>query len=155
MIEAELIALGAHNPARARHDLRTLAALLPSVLDDPFEQLETLGDRVGAAFTTPDVGDDPEDPVLFNAGAALIDRHGDQLLVALIVAAVGQSVGWDVAVVTSPLRALVAHRVCGPPLALAIADQGRVIDATDIAHEGELRWCCPHEVARQIRARIA
>lgn len=154
VIEAELLGLGVGNPIRARHDLRTLAGQLLVGLDDPLEQLQNLGDRVGAAFTTPTVGQDLKDPALLDVGRVLIDRHGDQLLVALIVATVGQNVGWDVAVVSSPKRALVAHRTCGPPLALAIADEGRLIDATDIASEGELRWCCPHEVGAQLRARM-
>lgn len=154
VIEAELLSLGVANPTRARHDLRTLAAQLPLELRDPLAQLQTLGDRVGAAFTTTEPGRQHNDPALLDVGRVLIDRHGDQLLVALIIAAVGQSVGWDVAVVTSPIRALVASRTCGPPMALAIAHEGRLIDATDVAHEGDLYWCCPHEVADLIRVNM-
>lgn len=152
VIEAELFGLGVENPARARHDLRTLALSLPSELADPLAQLQALGDQVGAAFTTPEVDEECRDPALLDVGRVLIERRGDQLLVALIVTAVGQSVGWDVAVVTSPKRALVASRACGPPFGLAIADAGRLIDANDITHEGDLSWRCPHEVADEVRA---
>jgi hypothetical protein len=94
------------------------------------------------------------DPDSLDVGRVLIERHGDQFLVAMIVATVGQSVGWDVAVVATPGRALVAHRVLGPPLVISIADQGRLIDARDIAYEGDdLWWCCPRDIARLVRVR--
>jgi hypothetical protein len=162
ILEAELLGLGRVNPVRARHDLRTLAAGLPVGIEDPLDQLMTLGDRVGAAFTTPPLAlDDAErdaeefDGRDVDVGRVLIERHGDQFVVAMIVAAVGQSVGWDVAVVATPQRALVAHRVCGPPLAMSVIDEGRLIDARDVAHEGDLWWCCPQDIARLIRIRAA
>ncbi len=89
------------------------------------------------------------------AAAGELERRGDEVLVAALVAAVGQGVGWDVAVVASERRALVAHRVCGPPLALSIADEGRLIDAGDLREEADLWWRCPHEIAELIGRRSA
>lgn len=154
LLEATLLGLGPVNTSRARHDLRTLAGLLPTGVEGPLEQLRALGDRVAASFTTPAAGDAP-DPAHFDVGRVLLERHGDELVVASLVAAVGQGVGWDVAVVASERRALIAHRVCGPPLVLSIAHEGRMLDATDLHEETDLWWRCPYELAALIGARSA
>lgn len=155
LMESTLLGLGPVNVARARHDLRTLAGLLPTGIADPLGQLQALGDHVAAAFTTPREWQDAADPALLDVGRVLIDRHGDELLVAAVVAAVGQGAGLAVGVVASERRALVAHRRCGPPLALSIADEGRLIDATDLSDEGDLWWRCPHEVGTALEAKRA
>jgi hypothetical protein len=154
LLESTLFSLGPVNAARARHDLRTLAGLLPSEVEEPLEQLRELGDRVAASFTLPAEHDLP-DPAHLDVGRVLLERHGDELMVASLVAAVGQGVGWDVAVVTSDDRALVAHRTCGPPHVLSIAHEGRMIDATDLHDPGDLWWRCPRELATLITARTA
>ena len=156
LMEAELLALGPVNVARARHDLRTLAGLLPAGITDPLLQLHALGDSVAASFTTAPPDERGEDPATLDVGRVLLERHGDELLVAGLIAAIGQGAGWEVAVVASERRALVAHRRCGPPLALSIADEGRLIDTTDLSgEEGTLMWHCPHEVAAALGARFA
>jgi hypothetical protein len=154
LLESTLLSLGPVNSARARHDLRTLAGLLPAEVEEPLEQLRELGDHVAASFTTPAAHDLP-DPAHLDVGRVLLERHGDELLVASLVAAVGQGVGWDVAVVTSDDRALVAHRACGPPHVLSIAHEGRLLDATDLPQAGDLWWRCPRELATLIPARAA
>lgn len=154
LLESTLLGLGPVNLARARHDLRTLAGLLPSDVAEPLEQLRELGDRVAASFTVPEAGD-PPDPAHLDVGQVLLERRGDELVVAALVAAVGQGVGWDVAVVTSERRALVAHRVCGPPLVLSIAHEGRLVDANDLHEADDLWWRCPRELADLIGARAA
>lgn len=154
-MEAELFALGPVNVARARHDLRTLASLLPSDLVDPLGQMQALGDRVAASFATPPADRPSDDPALLDVGRVLLERQGDELLVAALVAAIGQGAGWPVAVVASERRALVAHRRCGPPLALSIAHEGRLIDTTDlVGEEGRLLWHCPHEVAAALAKKL-
>lgn len=154
LLESTLLSLGPVNLARARHDLRTLAGLLPTDVEEPLEQLLTLGDQVAASFTTPDPGE-TADPAHLDVGRVLLERHGDELVVAALVAAVGQGVGWDVAVVTSEHRALVAHRVCGPPHVLSIAHEGRMLDANDLHESSDLWWRCPRELAGLIEARGA
>lgn len=152
LLESTLLALGPVNVARARHDLRTLAGLLPTDVEEPLEQLRALGDEVAASFTTPDPDEAP-DPAHFDVGRVLLERHGDELVVAALVAAVGQGVGWDVAVVTSERRALVAHRTCGPPQVLSIAHEGRMLDANDLREDTDLWWRCPRELATLIGER--
>jgi hypothetical protein len=152
LLESTLLALGPVNVARARHDLRTLAGLLPTDVEEPLEQLRALGDEVAASFTAPGPGD-PPDPAHFDVGRVLLERHGDELVVAALVAAVGQGVGWDVAVVASERRALVAHRACGPPLVLSIAHEGRMLDANDLREGTDLWWRCPRELATLIGER--
>jgi len=154
LLESTLLALGPVNEARARHDLRTLAGLLPAGVEEPLEQLRALGDHVAASFTTPAAHEVP-DPAHLDVGRVLLERHGDELVVASLVAAVGQGVGWDVAVVTSERRALVAHRVCGPPHALSIAHEGRMVDANDLHEADDLWWRCSRELAGLIDARTA
>ena len=154
MLESTLLARGPVNLSRARHDLRTLAGLLPTGVEEPLEQLRELGDRVASSFTVPDAGD-PPDPAHLDVGRVLLERHGDELVVAGLIAAVGQGVGWDVAVVASERRALVAHRLCGPPLVLSIAHEGRMIDANDLGEADDLRWRCPRDLASLIDARAA
>lgn len=169
LMESALLGLGPVNVARARHDLRTLAGLLPRDLDDPLGQLQALGDDVAAGFTIPresaevaetrarDGFSQPreEDPALFDVGRALIERRGDEWLVAGLVATIGQGVGWDVAVVAGGPSALVAHRECGPPLAISIAEEGRLVDVGDLPCGPQLRWRCPCELAAAIEARAA
>ncbi|MBS1677256.1 MAG: hypothetical protein JST08_07715 [Actinobacteria bacterium] len=152
LLESTLLALGPVNVARARHDLRTLAGLLPTGVEEPLEQLRALGDQVAASFTTP-APDAAPDAAHLDVGRALLERHGDELVVAALVAAVGQGVGWDVAVVASERRALVGHRGCGGPLALSIAHEGRMLDANDLREGPDLRWRCPREVAALIADR--
>ena len=154
LMESTLLALAPVTVARARHDLQTLAGLLPADVTDPLGQLQALGDRVAAAFTTPREWEEDDDPALLDVGRVLLERHGDELLVAGVVAAIGQSAGWPVAVVASERRAFVAHRRCGPPLALSIADEGRLIDTSDLSGEGDLWWRCPHEVADALAAKL-
>ena len=153
LLESTLLGLGPVNVTRARHDLRTLAGLLPTEVEDPLEQLLALGEEVAASFTTPGPDEAP-DPADLDVGRVLLERHGDELLVASLVAAVGQGVGWDVAVVTSERRALVAHRVSGPPLVLSIAHEGRMVDANDLPEGGDLWWRCPRELAGLIGERL-
>lgn len=155
LMESTLFGIGPLNVARARHDLRTLAGLLPAGIVDPLGQLQALGDHVAAAFTTPPPDRESDDPALFDVGRVLLERHGDELLVAALVAAVGQGAGLAVGVVASECRAFVAHRRCGPPLALSIADEGRLIDTRELSGEGDLWWHCPHEVAAALAERLA
>jgi len=152
LLESTLLTMRPANHERMRHDLHTLAARLPDELDDPLGQLMALGEHVGAAFTTSRLDADPTAAEL-DPERALIDRHGDPLLVAALLAAVGQRRGWKVAVIGSTRRALVGHTLCGPPLVISVTDQGRIVDAHDYAGEGDLFWRCPHEIAYALRAR--
>jgi hypothetical protein len=153
LLESTLLTMRPTNEDRIRHDLATLAARLPDEVDDPLGQLMALGERVGAVFTTCGVGESKGESPLLDPDRALIERHGDPLLVAALVTAVGQRRGWSVAVVASDRRALVAHPRCGPPFALSVTDQGRIVDAHDYAAEGDLLWRCPHEIAYSLKAR--
>jgi hypothetical protein len=141
------------NEERMRHDLTTLAARLPDEVDDPIAQLSMLGERVGADFTTSAIGAAAGDSPLLDPERVLIERHGDPLLVAALVTAVGQRRHWPVAVVTSERRALVAHQLCGPPLVLSVTAEGRIVDAHDYAAEGDILWRCPHEIAHALESR--
>jgi hypothetical protein len=153
LLESTLLTMRPANQERMRHDLTTLAARLPEDAEDPIAQLALLGERVGAAFTTSAIGEAKGDSPLLDPERALIERHGDPLLVAALVTAVGQRRHWPVAVVTSERRALVAHQLCGPPLVLSVGDEGRIIDAQDYAGEGDIFWRCPHEIAHALESR--
>jgi hypothetical protein len=153
LLESTLLTMRLANEERMRHDLTTLAARLPDGVDDPIAQLAMLGERVGGAFTTSAIGEAAGDSPLLDPERALIERHGDPLLVAALVTAVGQRRHWPVAVVSSDRRALVAHQLCGPPLVLSASDEGRIVDAHDYAGEGDLLWRCPHEIAHALESR--
>jgi len=66
-----LLSLGPVNLVRARHDLRTLAGLLSDDVDEPLEQLRTLGDHIAASFTTP-AADEAADPAHLDVGRVLL-----------------------------------------------------------------------------------
>lgn len=153
LLESTLLTMRPANEERMRHDLATLAARLPAEVDDPIAQLSMLGELVGADFTTSAIGEAAGDSPLLDPERALIERHGDPLLVAALVTAVGQRHHWPVAVVTSERRALVAHQLCGPPFVLSVTDGGRIVDAHDYATEGDILWRCPHEIAHALESR--
>jgi hypothetical protein len=153
LLESTLLTMRPANEERMRHDLTTLAARLPDEVDDPIAQLSMLGERVGADFTTSAIGEATGDSPLLDPEQALTRRHGDPLLVAALVTAVGQRHHWPVAVVTSERRALVAHQLCGPPFVLSVTDEGRIVDAHDYAEEGDILWRCPHEIAHALESR--
>ncbi|MFT3864948.1 MAG: hypothetical protein QM729_11805 [Solirubrobacterales bacterium] len=153
LLESTLLTMCPANHERMRHDLKTLANRLPGEVDDPLGQLMALGEHVGAAFTTSAAGEAAGDSPLLDPERALIERHGDPLLVAALVAAVGQRRGWPVAVVSSDRRALVGHPRCAQPFALSVTDGGRVVDAHDYAGEGDIWWRCPHEIAYALESR--
>jgi len=153
LLESTLLTMRPANHERMRHDLATLSARLPDEVDDPLGQLMALGEHVGAAFTTSGVGEAKGDSPLLDPERVLTRRHGDPLLVAALVTAVGHRRGWSVAVVASDRRALVAHSRSGPPFALSVSDQGRIVDAHDYAGEGDIWWRCPHEIAYAVESR--
>ncbi|HVW46740.1 MAG TPA: hypothetical protein VHA76_06790 [Solirubrobacterales bacterium] len=152
LLESTLLTMRPANHERMRHDLRTLAARLPDEAEDPLGRLMALGERVGAAFTTTPLDAAAAEAEL-DPERVLTLRHGDPLLVAALVAAVGQRRGWSVAVIGSTRRALVGHTLCGPPFVISVTDGGRVVDAHDYAGEGDLFWRCPHEIAYALEAR--
>jgi hypothetical protein len=154
LLESTLLTMRPANEERMRHDLTTtLTARLPDEVDDPIAQLSMLGERVGADFTTSAIGEAAGDSPLLDPERALTRRHGDPLLIAALVTAVGQRHHWPVAVVTSERRALVAHQLCGPPFVLSVTDEGRIVDAHDYAEEGDILWRCPHEIAHALESR--
>jgi hypothetical protein len=153
LLESTLLTMRPANQERMRHDLTTLADRLPDDAEDPIAQLTLLGERVGADFTTSAIGEAAGDSPLLDPERALTRRHGDPLLVAALVTAVGQRRRWPVAVVTSERRALVAHQLCGPPFVLSVTDEGRIVDAHDYVGEGDILWRCPHEIAHALAER--
>jgi hypothetical protein len=153
LLESTLLTMRPSNQERMRHDLSTLAARLPGEVDDAMAQLSMLGELIGADFTTSAIGEAKGDSPLLDPERALTRRHGDPLLVAALVTAVGQRRHWPVAVVTSERRALVAHQLCGPPFVLSVIDEGRIVDAHDYQSEGDILWRCPHEIAHALKAR--
>jgi hypothetical protein len=153
LLESTLLTIGSSNHERMRHDLATLTARLPEDVEDPLDQLLELGYRVGSEFTTSSTDEAPCASFLLDPERTLLTRHGDELLVAALVAAIGQRRGWEVDVICSRRRALIGHRRQGPPLVISPAHEGRVVDATDFCDEGDLWWRCPHEVAYALSQR--
>jgi Transglutaminase-like superfamily len=153
MLESTLLTLRPANHERMRHDLATLTARLPEDVTDPIDQMLELGYHVGSDFTTSETAEADSDSSLLDPEPTLLRRHGDELVVAALVAAVGQRRGWEVEVICSDRRALIGHRRQGPPLVISPAHQGRVVDATDFASEGDIWWRCPHEVAYAVSRR--
>lgn len=153
LLESTLLTMRPANHERMRHDLQTLAGRLPDEVDDPLAQLWALGDHVGAAFTTSEPGEAEGDSPLLDPERTLLERHGDPLLVAALITAVGQRRGWPVAVLTSDRRAMIGHSLCGPPLVLSPTDGSRLVDAQAFTGEGDIWWRCPHEVAYALESR--
>jgi hypothetical protein len=156
-LETLLLALsaeldGEEFPARAQTRLRELANRLDGVGRDPMEQLDALSRRVASWFTHCEDGHRRTDLDDLRPDAVLQSGHGDELLIAAIVAAIGQRRGWAVDVATGT-RAFVGHRGLRAPLLICPAEAGRVIDTV---RDGELqlRWRCSHEVAGTLLDRL-
>ena len=156
-LETLLLALsteldGEEFPERAQTKLRELANRLDGVGRDPMEQLDALSRRVAAAFRHTGDGHRRTDLDDLRPDAVLQSGHGDDLLIAAIVAAVGQRRGWAVDVATGT-RAFVGHRAVRAPVLICPAEAGRVIDTV---RDGELqlRWRCSHEVAGTLLDRL-
>lgn len=122
---------------------------------DPALQLDALGERVVASFAVlgprvvpAGIDDLVPDRVLATAA-------GHELAVALVAAAAAHRAGWAVDVVRSPGLVALAHRDLDLPLVSVPREEGRLLDARDLDHGGDVAWLCPHEGAAALLDLVA
>ncbi len=142
--------------AEAAHDhIGALAGRLSGVPDDPAAQVAAIGARILASFQRPGRLSCPSTIDDLLLPRVLDEARGDDLLVAAAAVVAGHRRGWDVGVVRTGDRVLVAHAGLLAVVA-SVADDGRLVDARDIASEGEdLWWCEPHGLAELVLDRTA
>jgi hypothetical protein len=140
--------------ADAHARIGLLVERLDEDLRDPALQLDQLGDRVGGAFDVVAREDRPVgDDSLLRPDHVLRTGFGDELVIAAIMAAVGQRRGWSVDVVLGGTHAVVAHRALDAHLVVSPRYQSHIVDASDL-HDPALAWCGPHEVASALLERL-
>jgi hypothetical protein len=145
--------LGGRAAAASEERMARLAARLDGISRDPVAQIAGLARRVGGTFAVvPDALRRPDHDDL-RPDVVLASRRGDELVIAMLVAAVAHRRGWDVDVVTSNRHAFVAHRECPWPLFVGPLEPGRVVDGRDL-DDGDLRWRCPHELSADLLRRL-
>jgi hypothetical protein len=156
-VEALLLSLagelGGHALDDSQRRIERLSARLDGVPRDPTSQLAALARRVGGAFeVAPDSLRRPDHDDL-RPDAVLATRRGDDLLITMLLVAIGHRRGWAVDAVTSRHHAFVAHRESPCPLLIGPLEPGRVVDPRHL-DDGELRWRCPHELVGELLRRL-
>ncbi len=156
-LEATLVAvaeeLGATDVPDAHARLAALVERLDEDLRDPALQLDQLGERVGGAFEIVRDSADRSGYDDLRPDVVLRTRVGDELVVAALIAAVGQRRGWNVDVLIGDDHAVVAHHDLGGQIAISPRHESHLIDPTDL-RDRSLSWCRSHEVAGALLDRV-
>jgi hypothetical protein len=145
--------LGGGAVENAEERMGRLAARLDGISRDPVAQIAGLARRVGGTFTVVNDSLRRADHDDLRPDVVLATRRGDELVIAMLVAAVAHRRGWDVDVVTGRHHAFVAHRSSPWPLFVGPLEPGRVVDGREL-DDGELRWRCPHELSADLLRRL-
>jgi hypothetical protein len=137
---------GAGGVDTARRTLTVMARGLPAGATEPLQQLEALR-VVMARAARPRADGKHLLPEILREG------KGHPAGVAVVMAALGERAGWNVALVGHDMKLYIAHRDSGP---VAILDPGRpeaLIDPRSL--EADLAWRCAHEATGVVLRHLA
>lgn len=154
-LEGALAWLGdrfAFDGSGAVHDaVGALAACLPDAAG-PDAELRALADHVGRSLHVCSPQNEAHGYDDLRPDRALLRLEGCELLVAALLAAIGQRRGYDVFVARGRRHTLVAHDRLEGRLVLSPRHQSRVMAAS--AFEPGITWCSPAEVVATLLARL-
>jgi hypothetical protein len=137
---------GAGDADVARRTMTVMARALPADALDPLQQLEALRVVMTRAMR-------PRTDGRHLLPEILREGKGHPVGVAVMLAALGERAGWNVALVGHGLKLYLAHKDSGP---VAILDPGRpeaLIDPRIL--EVDLAWRCAHEATGVVLRHLA